>query len=415
MKSWLTNELNDGFGLENIPFGIGALEGKIFACTRIGKSIISLKEINECGYFNSLGIPNTVFDDSHLNSFLKLEPEVHQNIRIRIQELFEEVNSELKNNESDRKRCVFPLDSVEMKLPVHIGDYTDFYASIAHATNVGKMFRDPENALLPNWRHLPVGYHGRSSSIIVSGEPIYRPKGQKMPVGATAPIFGQSKLLDFELEMGFVTRQGKKLGYPIPIEETKDYIFGMLLFNDWSARDIQKWEYVPLGPFLGKNFGSSISPWVVMLDALESFKIKRNNQTPEPLPYLKWDGDHGYDIQLEVEIIPQNGEGTIVSMSNFKHMYWSIFQMLAHHTVNGCSVNAGDLMASGTISGPTRESFGSMLEISWRGENPVKMKDGTTRKFIEDYDTVVMRGYCEKDDLKISFGEVRTQLLPSRN
>ena len=415
MKSWLTNESNNGFGLENIPFGIGISKGQTFACTRIGKYIINLKEIENHGYFKSLAIPNTVFDSHDLNSFLKLKREVHRNIRIRIQELFEEKNNELKNNESDSKQCVLPLESVEMKLPVCIGDYTDFYASIDHATNVGKMFRGPKDALLPNWRHLPVGYHGRSSSIVVSGQPVYRPKGQMMPADATTPVFGQSKLLDFELEMGFVTRQGKELGYPIAVQQAKNYIFGMTLFNDWSARDIQKWEYVPLGPFLGKNFGSSISPWIITLDALEPFRIKTNKQSPEPLHYLRWDRDHGYDIGLEVEIIPKNGGGTIVSKSNFKHMYWSIFQMLAHHSINGCPIKAGDIMASGTISGPTRESFGSMLEISWNGENPVKMKDGTFRSFIEDYDTVVMRGYCEKEGLKISFGQVRTQLLPSRD
>ena len=277
-----------------------------------------------------------------------------------------------------------------MQLPVQIGDYTDFYSSIEHATNVGTMFRDPDNALLPNWLHIPVGYHGRSSSIIPSGIPVHRPQGQTLPNGATDPVFGPSKLIDFELEMAFITTDANDLGEPIPVSEAEEYIFGLVLFNDWSARDIQKWEYVPLGPFLAKNFASSMSPWIVTLDALEPFKVESPKPIKPILPYLQSKGKKSYDINLEVAIRPKDAKETIVSKSNFKYMYWNMSQQLAHHTVNGCPVNSGDMMGSGTISGPTR-------------------------KFINDYDTVIMRGHCEKDGTRIGFGEVSTQLLPIYN
>jgi fumarylacetoacetase len=299
-----------------------------------------------------------------------------------------------------------------MQLPVQIGDYTDFYSSKEHATNVGSMFRDPENALLPNWLHLPVAYHGRSSTIIPSGTPIYRPEGQTLPKGAEKPVFGLSKLVDFELEMAFITTDANKMGEPIPIAKAEEYIFGVVLFNDWSARDIQKWEYVPLGPFLAKNFASSMSPWIVTLDALKPFRCKGPKQEPAPLPYLTLDGNHSFDIDLEVDIVTAEGVSTTVSKSNFKHMYWTMAQQLAHHTVNGCKVNSGDLMGSGTISGPTPGSYGSMLELAWQGTKPITLNDGSKRTFIEDNDTVVIRGFCNKSGQRIGFGEVSTKLLP---
>ena len=300
-----------------------------------------------------------------------------------------------------------------MQLPVQVGDYTDFYASKEHATNVGIMFRGKENALMPNWLHLPVGYHGRSSSIITTDIPVRRPKGQTLPVGAKSPIFGPSKAVDFELEMAFITTDANDLGDPIPIEDAEDYIFGLVLFNDWSARDIQRWEYVPLGPFLGKNFASSISPWIVTLDALEPFRVESPTQNPIPLDYLQYQGKKSFDISLEVAIKPENNKETVVSRSNFKYMYWNMAQQLAHHTVNGCPVNAGDMMGSGTISGPTPDSYGSMLELSWKGEKPLLLSDGLKRKFINDNDTVILRGHSEKNGLRIGFGEVKTKLLPS--
>ena len=276
------------------------------------------------------------------------------------------------------------------------------------------MFRDPTNALLPNWLHIPVGYHGRASSIIISGTDIYRPKGQQMQIDAKLPTFGASNLLDFELEMAFITGEGKPLGNSISTHEAEDYIFGMVIFNDWSARDIQKWEYVPLGPFLAKNFASSISPWIVTLDALEPFRCKGEKQVPEVLPYLKFKGDKNIDIRLEVQIESDKFSAYTISKSNYKYMYWNMNQQLAHHTVNGCDINAGDIMASGTISGNIESSYGSMLELSWKGTKPLLMPDGSERKFINDGDTVIMKGYSTKDNIRIGFGEVRTKVLPSK-
>ena len=301
-----------------------------------------------------------------------------------------------------------------MHLPIAIGDYTDFYSSIEHATNVGMMFRDPENALLPNWKHLPVGYHGRASSIIVSGENLHRPKGQVMTSDSDSPVFKASALVDFELEMGFIIGKNTTLGENINTAEAENYIFGKVLFNDWSARDIQKWEYVPLGPFLAKNFGSSMSPWVVTMEALEPFRVQGPEQEPKVLPYLEYEGLKNYDINLEVAIQPKNEAETIVSVSNFKYMYWNMSQQLAHHTSNGCNIKVGDLMASGTISGKEPNSYGSMLELSWGGKNPITLNNGQTRKFIEDFDTVIMRGHCEKDSIRVGFGEVKSQLLPAK-
>ncbi len=303
---------------------------------------------------------------------------------------------------------------VDVLMPVKVGDYTDFYSSIEHATNVGMMFRDPKNALLPNWRHIPVGYHGRSSSIVVSGTDIHRPKGQTKADDAAAPVFGPTRLLDFELEMAFITGKKTELGESIPVDKAEEYIFGMVIFNDLSARDIQKWEYVPLGPFLSKNFGSVISPWIVTLDALEPFRVEGPEQKPEVLPYLQTEGKKNFDIDLEVLIKPENSTEQRVSKSNFKYMYWNMNQQLAHHTVNGCNINVGDMYGSGTISGPTPDSYGSMLEITWRGTKPVKMPDGTERKFINDNDTIIMKGYAEKNGLRIGFGEVTTKILPAK-
>ena len=302
----------------------------------------------------------------------------------------------------------------QMHLPVQVGDYTDFYSSIEHATNVGMMFRDPENALLPNWRHIPVGYHGRASSIIASGHNIHRPKGQVLPKGESQPVYKASGRLDFELETAFIIGKSTEVGDSVDIADARDYIFGVVLFNDWSARDIQKWEYVPLGPFLGKSFASSISPWIVTLEALEPFKVAGPKQEPEVLPYLQTDRNNNYDVNLEVGITPQGGDEQIVCRSNFKYMYWSMLQQLAHHTVNGCNVNVGDMMGSGTISGKDENSYGSMLEISWAGSKPVQMNDGSTRAFINDHDTVTMRGFAEKDGVRVGFGNVETKVLPAK-
>jgi fumarylacetoacetase len=337
-----------------------------------------------------------------------------RNLRNRLSELFDVNNLELQQNEAHVHEVLFEINGVEMFMPIQIGDYTDFYSSREHATNVGTMFRDPANALLPNWLWIPVGYHGRASSVILSGQNIHRPKGQIKPVPTEDPIYAPSRQVDFELEMAFVTYDGKPLGDSISTAEAEDYIFGMCLFNDWSARDIQAWEYVPLGPFLAKNFASSISPWIVTLDALEPFAVETTKQDPKVLSYLEFEGKKSYDINLQVAIEPENAEETVICNSNFKYMYWNMAQQLAHHTVNGCNVRCGDLMGSGTISGPTEDSYGSMLELAWKGTKPLKMNDGSERKFILDGDTVIMRGHSEANGVRIGFGEVRAKILPSK-
>ena len=312
-----------------------------------------------------------------------------------------------------REMALVHMKEVEMQLPVKICNYTDFYSSEEHATNVGSMFRDPKNALLPNWKHLPVGYHGRASSIVISGTPIHRPKGQIKPLDSDLPVFCPSHKLDFELEVAFITCSETELGSSISVQEAEDHIFGLVLFNDWSARDIQQWEYVPLGPFLGKNFGSTMSPWIVTLDALEPFRVKGPEQFPHVLPYLSVEGEKNFDLMLEVLIQAGQSDLTTVSRTNFKYMYWNINQQLAHHTVNGCNIQVGDLYASGTISGPSPGSFGSLLELSWNGQRPLHMSDGSQRKFLEDGDTVIMKGHAEKDGVRIGFGECRGEVLPS--
>jgi fumarylacetoacetase len=414
-KSWIEVDKNSDFPIQNIPFGVFLTNNHIVTVgTRIGDYAIDLNALYQLGYFEGIALTDDIFLQDTLNAFISAGRKTWREVRNRIAEIFDATNIKLKDNELHRKEVLFHIDEVEMQLPVYIGDYTDFYSSREHATNVGMMFRDPNNALLPNWLHIPVGYHGRSSTIVPSGVPVRRPLGQTLPNGETQPVFGPSKLVDFELETAFITADANRMGEYIPVEEAEDHIFGMVLFNDWSARDIQKWEYVPLGPFLAKNFASSISPWIVTLDALEPFRCESPKQEdPKPFPYLQQTGNHAFDINLEVLIQPENGEETSVSKSNFKYMYWTMSQQLAHHTINGCQVNAGDMMGSGTISGPTPDSYGSMLELTWGGKNPITLKDGTERKFIADNDTVIMRGFCQKGELRVGFGEVSSKLLPA--
>lgn len=414
-RSWIDVPEDSDFPIQNIPFGIIKPEGETpRPATRIGNTAIDLSVLCDFGFFDNLDIPDmSVFYSPVLNDFIALGKSTGSVVRERISELFSIDNDELQGIEEAANLVTFPIDEVEMMMPVFVGDYTDFYSSIEHATNVGKMFRDPKNALLPNWKHIPVAYHGRSSSIVVSDAQIHRPKGQTMPADAKKPVFGPTRLLDFELEVAFITGKKTELGESIPVEETEDAIFGLVLFNDLSARDIQKWEYVPLGPFLSKNFGSVISPWIVTLEALEPFRVEGPEQDPPVLPYLQYSGKKNFDISLDVFIKPGNGEETQVTRSNFKYMYWNMAQQLAHHTVNGCNMNVGDMCASGTISGPTPDSYGSMLELSWRGEKPIKMKDGSERKLLEDNDTVIMRGYAENEDVRVGFGEAVVKILPA--
>ncbi len=394
------------FTIHNIPFGIFSIKNQQKRlATIIGDQVVDLYALAELGYFDDFKIKKAVFKKGYLNDFIALGKDKTNAVRLRLQEI-------LINSQKLPPSVFYLENNVKLHLPVQIGDYTDFYSSIEHATNVGKMFRDSENALLPNWRHIPVGYHGRSSSIVVSGVPIHRPKGQVKLKDAPFPIFQPTARLDFELETGFIIGKETALGESIPIGQAEEYVFGKVLFNDWSARDIQAWEYVPLGPFLGKNFASAISPWVVTMEALAPFRVKGPKQEPSVLPYLQYTGDKNIDIQLEVSILPQNGEETVVSRSNFKYMYWNMAQQLAHHTVNGCNVRVGDLMGSGTISGKDDTSFGSMLELSWSGTKPLHLKGGSQRTFIEDNDTVIMRGYCEKDGIRVGFGTLSTKVLP---
>lgn len=413
-KTWVAIPENSDFPIQNLPFGILSKNGGIKKVgVALGDYAIDLSALFDFGYLDLETYSHHHFENDYLNELLSLGKDKVQALRERISYLFSTESDELRTD-TKINQILFKVSELDMHMPFKIGDYTDFYSSEDHARNVGKMFRDPENALLPNWKHIPVGYHGRSSSIIPSGVAIHRPKGQTMPKDADKPVFGPCKLLDFELEMAFITYPGKELGASISTSEAEDYIFGMVIMNDWSARDIQKWEYVPLGPFLAKNFASSISTWVVTMDALQPFKTKGPIQDPEVLPYLKCETSHHYDIKLDVLIEPENTEATVVSQSNYKHMYWNMAQQLAHHTVNGCNINAGDMMASGTISGPSSGSYGSMLEISWQGTTPITLADGSERKFINDHDTVEMRGFCENSEVRIGFGSVRTKILPSK-
>ena len=415
LESWIKVPENSDFPIQNLPFGIYSTNSKTKRVgVAIGDQILDLSNLFELGYLKSLSFCEHCFSNEYLNRMMghgKLEI---RELRDKISELLNIENQELsKNKEAISKVLDLQSDS-EMHLPVKIGDYTDFYSSEQHAFNVGSMFRDPNNALLPNWKHIPVAYHGRASSIIPSGQDVVRPKGQQKLDNNENPIFGPSKLLDFELEMGFITFEGKPLGDQITTKEADDFIFGMCLFNDWSARDIQKWEYVPLGPFLAKNFASSMSCWIVTLDALEPFRTKGPIQNPKVLPYLEYSEDKHLDIELSVSIKIPNGQEKIVTKGNYKYMYWNMNQQLAHHSVNGCNINCGDLLASGTISGPNEGSFGSMLEISWKGTKPLSMPDGTQRKFIQDGDSVIFKGHASNGKYNIGFGELISKVLPPK-
>jgi fumarylacetoacetase len=409
MNSWMNISEDSDFSIYNIPFGVFSSNGDDKRIgIAIGDKVLDLLVLNQNGFLD-FGISDDVFENEFLNDFIALGKEKTNAVRVFIQSELCNPGSKLR----EISNCFYAQSEVTMHLPIKVGDYTDFYSSIEHATNLGKLFRDPENALLPNWRHLPVGYHGRASSIILSGQSVHRPKGQTKPVEGD-PVFGPCRLLDFELEMSFVIGKASKLGDSISTDQAGDYIFGMQLFNDWSARDIQKWEYVPLGPFLGKSFASSVSPWVVTMEALSYFKVAGPEQEPKVLSYLEYSGDKNYDINLQVSIAPDGGEETVISNSNYKYMYWNQEQQLAHHTVNGCNVNVGDMMASGTISGKDENSYGSLLEITQAGKKSLTLKGGEERKFIQDNDTLTMRGYCEKDGRRVGFGEVSAKILPAK-
>jgi len=414
LKSWVTIPDQSDFPIQNLPFGIFKTKYlSSVAGVAIGDHVLDLVYLHENGFLDGLGLPAGIFNQKYLNDFLALGRKKGREVRARVSELLRHDNDELKSNRAACEIALVPKAEVQMQMPVRIPNYTDFYSSEEHATNVGSMFRDPKNALLPNWKHLPVGYHGRASSIVISGTPIHRPKGQIKLPNSELPVFCPTQKLDFELEVAFITCTETKLGSHLTTHETEENIFGLVLFNDWSARDIQTWEYVPLGPFLAKNFGSTISPWIVTLDALEPFRVKGPDQFPQVLPYLSVEGNKNIDIALEVLIQPQKGEATVVSRSNYKYMYWNMAQQLAHHTVNGCNIQVGDMYASGTISGPSPGSYGSLLELTWNGQRPLHLADGSERKFILDHDTVIMKGHCEKEGVRIGFGECAGKILPA--
>ncbi len=401
MNTWIDIPNNSDFTIHNLPYGVFMRDHKPTPGIAIGDSIIDLNAAAKCGLFKSLNFNSSVFESDVLNDFIECGKNAWSSLRSF---LVTELTTEGDLFENKDKIIVFRKNA-QMCLPIQIGDYTDFYSSIEHATNLGKLFRPNSEPLLPNWRHIPVGYHGRASSIVISGTPIKRPQGQIKPTTEEKPIFGHSKRLDIELEMAFIIGSSTKLGECITVEDAEDHIFGKVIFNDWSARDIQGWEYVPLGPFLGKNFASTISPWIVTMEALEPFRCESIKQDPPVLPYLKYDGNKNFDIKLEVGITPKEEEETIISQGNFKFMYWNMSQQLAHHTVNGCNVNIGDVMASGTISGRDKSSYGSLIEISKGGKEPIQLKNNKERTFLEDGDSISIRAWCQKDDFRIGFGE----------
>ncbi|MEZ0483150.1 fumarylacetoacetase [Fibrella aquatica] len=413
MTSWLSIAPDSDFSIHNLPYGLftTAEQTEPRVGVAIGDQILDLAFAADMAMFDAFLTyqQRTVFRSHFLNDFIRLGRPVWQQVRSAIQA---ELTDETSLFRSLAEYALIPQAAATMHLPVQIGDYTDFYSSIDHATNVGVMFRDPANALLPNWRHLPVGYHGRASSVVVSGTPIKRPNGQRLPKGETQPVFGLSQRLDFELETAFILGKDTSLGTSLAPADFEEHVFGMVLFNDWSARDIQQWEYVPLGPFLGKSFGSSMSPWVVTMDALEPFRVPGYVQEPAPLPYLTETNPlPNLDIHLEVGLTTAGGEETVISRSNQRFLYWSQAQQLAHHTVNGCNVRVGDLMASGTISGPDRSSWGSLLELSWGGAEPITLASGETRTFLQDGDTVTFRGFAEKEGIRVGFGAVSGQIM----
>jgi fumarylacetoacetase len=419
MQSFILVAPESDFPIQNLPYGVFQPRsgGEPRVGTAIGEFVLDLAMLEARGLLPLPGVAGGVFCRPSLNTLLSLGRETWSAVRQRLTQLLREDEPTLRDDAALRNAALIPQADVKLLLPVEIPDYTDFYSSLYHATNVGTMIRGEENALQPNWRHLPVAYHGRASSVVVSGTPVRRPCGQR-----GAGDFGPSRSLDFEVEMGFFIGPGSTLGEPIPIARSGEHIFGMVLVNDWSARDIQKWEYVPLGPFLSKSFATSISPWVVTMDALAPFRLPKAEQEPQPLPYLQWADDRLYDVQIDTSLQPNGGEsgetgasatGERISSTNTSHLYWTAAQQLAHQTINGCNLRTGDLLASGTISGPEPGSRGCLLELTWRGEHPLQLAGGLTRKFLEDGDTLTMTAFCQGDGYRVGFGDVAGRVLPA--
>ncbi len=420
MQSFVEIPPGSHFPLENLPYGVFSTRAEPVrrVGVALGEHVVDLALLEEGGFLpivSGASGGGRVFNTASLNAFLDCGRAHWRIVRARLTELLRADRAELRDDAGLRARALVPMGEATLHLPLEARGYTDFYSSKEHATNVGSMFRDPKNALLPNWLEMPIGYNGRASSIVVSGTPVRRPNGQSKAPGEPRPRFGPCRKLDIELETGFVVGAGNELGTPIPVDEAERHIFGMVLLNDWSARDLQQWEAAPLGPFNSKTFATSISPWVVPLEALEPFRVPGPPQDPTPLTYLQQRGDHAFDVELEIRLRPQDASAaTVIARSNVKHLYWSMAQQLAHHTVSGCNTQPGDLMGSGTISGPTPDSFGSLLELTWNGRNPLTLSEGSTRTFLEDGDEVTITGWCQADAYRIGFGEVTGRILPAQ-
>ena len=417
LKSWVEVDENSDFPIQNIPFGVFSPKGggDLHVATAIGNYILDLAYLDEAGYFQNTEVEGTeVFHEPTLNAFMSLGRKAWKDARNVISHLLNKDIGKLRDNKELRELVLIPMEEAVMEFPIDIGDYTDFYSSKEHASNVGTIFRGPENALMPNWLHLPIAYHGRASSVILDGEDIIRPKGQTKLPNAENPSFGDSKRMDFELEMGLFIGTGNSLGERISIEDAEEHIFGMALVNDWSARDIQAWEYQPLGPFLAKNLATTISPWIITLEALEPFRCKGPKQEPVPLEYLQNNRESTFDINLEIHLKSEKMEEyELISSSNYNYLYWDMNQQIVHHTTTGCNLRTGDMLASGTISGPEKNSRGSMLELTWGWSEPLKLSNGEERLALEDGDTVMLKGWCQGDNYRIGFGECTGKLLPS--
>ncbi len=418
LTSWIEVARDSDFPIQNLPYGVftPAPEKPARVGVAIGDYVLDLAALHEAGAFHTTPIAGeNLFAREVLNDFMARGPETWDAVRGRISELLRTDNPELRDNRILRDRALFRREQVTMQMPAAVGDYIDFYSSREHATNAGSLFRDPKNALPPNWLYLPIGYHGRAGSLDVSPAQVRRPRGQVKPTADAPPIFAPTSRLDFELEIGFFVGVGNRAGNPISTAEAAKYIFGAVLLNDWSARDIQQWEYQPLGPFLGKSFATSISPWVVPLAALMPFRVAGPIQEPPVLPYLRYAGEWNFAIDLEVWLkTAAITEATRLTSTNFRNLYWNPLQQLAHATINGARMRPGDLFASGTVSGATPGSLGSMLEISRNGQEPIMLAGGESRCYLEDGDTVTMRGWCEGGGYRIGFGECTGTILPAR-
>ncbi len=415
MESWVPVTAESDFPIENLPYGIFKTASQAHIGIAIGDMIFDVHAASEAGLLRDTVSLDVLRSDS-LNPLLTQGRDTWSKLRARLQTLLQADAKEMEG--LNRDSLLVRRDAVTMALPFEIGDYVDFYSSLEHATNLGKMMRPDSDPLLPNWRWIPIGYHGRSGTIVIDGTPIVRPRGQIKPVDGD-PQFAATRMLDVELEMGFVTGPGNPLGSRIAPDRAREHIFGLVLANDWSARDIQSWEYQPLGPFLGKSFATSISPWVVTLDALEQYRVPGPKQDPPPLEYLRCKGNWNYDVALGIELQTaemrrRGASADVISRSNFKHMYWNMAQQLAHATSNGATIRPGDLFASGTISGPDRGSYGSLIELTWRGAEPLKLSSGEERSFLEDGDTVTLTGNCaQPGKARIGFGKVSGTILPA--